>query len=43
MAEFNKEQEDFIKNKGDIEIPTAPWSGANSEESRDLTALFKVA
>jgi len=32
MAEFNKEQEDFIKNKGETEIPTAPWSGYHNEE-----------
>merc|ERR1712123_168471 len=27
LAEFNQEQEEFIKSKGDKEMPTAPWSG----------------
>merc|ERR1740131_338413 len=32
MAEFNHEQQEFIKSKGDKEMPTAPWSGYQNEE-----------
>jgi len=27
LADFNQEQENFIKSKGEKDIPTAPWSG----------------
>jgi len=32
LAEFNQEQEEFIKSKGDKEMPTAPWSGYQNED-----------
>jgi len=32
LAEFNHEQEEFIRSKGDKEQPTAPWSGYQNEE-----------
>ena len=32
IAEFNKEQEDFIRTKSDKELPSAPWAGYNNEE-----------
>jgi len=32
LAEFNHEQEEFIKSKGDKETPTAPWSGYQNED-----------
>jgi len=32
LAEFNQEQEEFIKSKGDKETPTAPWSGYQNED-----------
>jgi len=32
LAEFNHEQEEFIKSKGDRETPTAPWSGYQNED-----------
>jgi len=32
LAEFNQEQEEFIKNKGEKEMPTAPWSGYQNED-----------
>jgi len=31
LAEFNNEQEEFIRSKGDKEQPTAPWSGYQNE------------
>ena len=32
IADFNKEQEDFIRTKSDKELPSAPWAGYNNEE-----------
>eukprot|EP00091_Calanus_sinicus_P023229 TRINITY_DN7731_c0_g1_i1.p1 TRINITY_DN7731_c0_g1~~TRINITY_DN7731_c0_g1_i1.p1 ORF type:complete len:334 (+),score=128.29 TRINITY_DN7731_c0_g1_i1:283-1284(+) len=32
LAEFNQEQEEFIKSKGEKEMPTAPWSGYQNED-----------
>eukprot|EP00092_Neocalanus_flemingeri_P106565 GFUD01136736.1.p1 GENE.GFUD01136736.1~~GFUD01136736.1.p1 ORF type:complete len:506 (+),score=198.93 GFUD01136736.1:188-1705(+) len=32
LAEFNQEQEEFIKSKGEREMPTAPWSGYQNED-----------
>ena len=32
IADFNKEQEEFIRTKGDKEIPSAPWAGYQNEE-----------
>jgi len=32
LAEFNQEQQEFIRSKGDQEQPTAPWSGYQNEE-----------
>jgi len=32
LAEFNQEQEAFIKSKGEKEIPSAPWSGYQNED-----------
>jgi len=32
LAEFNQEQEEFIKSKGEKEVPTAPWSGYQNED-----------
>lgn len=32
IADFNKEQEEFIRTKGDKELPAAPWAGYNNEE-----------
>jgi len=32
MADFNKEQQEFIRSKGDQEQSTAPWSGYQNEE-----------
>jgi len=32
LSDFNQEQENFIKAKGDKDIPTAPWSGYQKEE-----------
>ena len=36
IADFNKEQEDFIRTKSDKELPSAPWAGyQNENELRD--------
>merc|ERR1712029_358490 len=36
IADFNKEQEDFIRTKSDKEPPSAPWAGyQNENELRD--------
>merc|ERR1711983_143693 len=32
IADFNKEQEEFIKAKNDKETPAAPWAGYQNEE-----------
>ena len=32
IADFNKEQEEFIRTKRDKELPSAPWAGYNNEE-----------
>jgi len=32
IADFNKEQEEFIRTKTDKELPSAPWAGYNNEE-----------
>merc|ERR1719322_721019 len=32
IADFNKEQEEFIRTKGDKELPSAPWAGYQNEE-----------
>jgi len=32
LAEFNQEQTNFIKSKGETDIPVAPWSGYLKEE-----------
>ena len=32
IADFNKEQEEFIRTKADKELPSAPWAGYNNEE-----------
>merc|ERR1711874_137886 len=32
IADFNKEQEEFIRTRSDKELPSAPWAGYNNEE-----------
>merc|ERR1712079_194224 len=31
IADFNKEQEEFIRTRSDKELPSAPWAGYNNE------------
>ena len=32
IADFNKEQEDFIRSRNDKETPLAPWAGYTNEQ-----------